>query len=102
MKTENEKFALARLLARKQFLVELADEARRKTEEAATAYATCAVDETKGEDELEALFQRMNDLAAQQGEAERLAFNAERAAYYASRGDTEQVAWYTSFDPSDC
>lgn len=96
MKTENEKFVLARLRARKQFLVELADEARMKAEEAATAYATCAVDDTKSADELEALFQKMNNLRKLQGDAEVLAFNAERSLYYAERGDESNASFYKS------
>lgn len=96
MKTANEQFVLARLRARKQFLVELADEARRKAEEAATAYATCEVDDTKGAEELEALFQKMNNLCKLQGDAEDLAFNAERALYYAERGDELNASFYKS------
>jgi hypothetical protein len=96
MKTENEKFVLARLRARKEFFVELADEARRKAEEAATAYATCAVDDTKGAEELEALFQKMNNLAKLQGDAEVLAFNAERVLYYAERGDEGNASFFKS------
>ena len=98
MKTENEKFTATRLALRAKELLDLAVEAGEKTRRADDAVATCEGDA----DELQALFDKRNALAALQDEAERLAFNAERASYYASRGDTEQVAWYTSFDPSDC
>lgn len=98
MKTENEKFLLARLGYRANELLKLAVEAGEKTRRVDDEYATYDGDA----DGLQALFDKRNALAAVQDEAERLAFNAERAFYYASRGDTEQVAWYTSFDPSDC
>lgn len=97
MKTENEKFVLARLRARQQFFAELADEARMKAEEAATAYATCEGDA----DELEALFQKMNNLAKLQDDAEVLAFNAERVLYYAERGDEPNASFYKSI-VKDC
>ena len=98
MKTENEKFLASRLATRAKELIALAAEAGEKTRRADDAVATCKGDA----DELQALFDKRNALSAAQDEAERLAFNAERASYYASRGDMEQVAWYTSFDPSDC
>ena len=98
MKTENEKFLASRLATRAKELNALAVEAGEKTRRADDEYASYDGDA----DGLQALFDKRNALAAVQDEAERLAFNAERAAYYASRGDTEQVAWYTSFDPSDC
>lgn len=92
MKTENEKFVLARLRARKQFLVELADEARWKAEEAATAYATCKGDA----DECDALFKKVQNLRKLQNDAEDLAFNAERSLYYAERGDEGNASYYNS------
>lgn len=101
MKTENEKFVLARLKARQQFLYELAVLAADKAKEAANEYLAALDDASVDADALEALFKKMNDLQALQGEASDLAFNAERAAYYAERGDSQQSKYYTSFDPCD-
>lgn len=102
MKTENEKFYATSLATRAKFLIELADLAREETNKADEVVRNAQFDVNVDADGLKALFNKMNALAELQGEAERLAFNAERAAYYAARGDNEQVAWYTSFDPSDC
>ena len=102
MKTENEKFYANSLAVRAKELLDLAVEAGEKTRRADDAVATCEGDDAQDANTLQSLFDKRNALAELQDEAERLAFNAERAAYYASRGDNEQVAWFTSFDPSDC
>ena len=102
MKTANEKFLLARLGYRANELLKLAVKAGEETRRADDAVATCEGDDAQDANTLQSLFDKRNALAAVQDEAERLAFNAERAFYYASRGENEQVAWFTSFDPSDC
>lgn len=91
MKTENEKFIAARLTARANELIALAAEAAEKTRRADDEYATFDGDA----DGLQAIFDKRNALAAVQDEAERLAFNAERAAYYANRNDFVEATYYT-------
>ena len=102
MKTENEKFVEARLAARAKELNALANAAREETNKADEVVRLAELDDNVDADECKALFDKRNALAEIWGEAERLAFNADRAAYYAARGDSKNVAWFTSFDPSDC
>lgn len=92
MKTENEKFVAARLTARADELIKLAVEAGEKTRRVDDEYATFDGDA----DGLQALFDKRNALAALQDEAERLAFNAERAAYYANRNDFVEATYYAT------
>lgn len=101
MKTENQKFYNARLASRAKELIALADEAGERFRRADDAVATCNADDARGADELIALYEKRKVLAELFGEAERLAFNAERASYYAERGDLENISYFTSFDPFD-
>lgn len=81
MKTKNEMFVLARLKYRADELTEIAAKAAEETRRAGDAYATF-----KGNaDELKALNDKRNSLAVVQREAERLAYDAMLAHYYASR-----------------
>ena len=102
MKTENEKFYNARLAGRAKELIEKADAARCDVEKADEVLRLAEKpDSDVDADGLKALFDKKKALAEVWGEAERLAFNAERASYYAERGDLENVAYFTSFDPFD-
>lgn len=92
MKTANEQFVLARLKNRAQFFNELAVVAGETARLASDAYASFKGDA----DGLQSFFEKMNALAELQGEAERLAYNAERAAFYAEAGPSEQSSFYAN------